>query len=328
MKRFLIIGGLIIASSLVPVKAIAATFTQLVVYGDSLSDLGRASAATNGAAPPYSALTNGRFSNGPIWIEYLANSLGIAPTPISPNSLINTANFAVGGATTSTGNTIVTALGGIQNQVTNNSIGDSNALYVVWGGANDYLGGGITNPGVPVGNLSSEISTLISSGAKNILVPNLSNLGDLPGTRNLSNASDLTTLTQFHNAGLAASLNNLGRDNPDVKLSLLDVNSLVNQIVANPGNFGFSNTRDGCLLVGCNTITPTTSDTYLFWDTIHPTTAGHRLISDLALNTVSSTAVPEPTTILGSLLAFGSVVALKRQLKSSKLKDKKLVKAT
>jgi thermolabile hemolysin len=76
MKRYLIIGGLIIAASLAaPVRAIAATFSQLVVYGDSLSDLGRAATATGGAFPPYGAATNGRFSNGPIWVEYLAAQL-------------------------------------------------------------------------------------------------------------------------------------------------------------------------------------------------------------------------------------------------------------
>ena len=315
MKRCLVIGGLILGSSLFPLGAIAATFSQIVVYGDSLSDLGRASALTGGAAPPYSALTNGKFSNGPLWIEYLAAKLDINKDP-------KPTNFAVGGATSGTGNTILPVLGGVLDQVTNNSVSDPDALYVVWGGANDYLGAGIIDPKVTVGNLASEIKTLIGRGAKNILVPNLPNLDQLPVTLGTPNAAGLNLLTQGHNAGLAASIASLSGFFPSVKLSLLDVNSLFGNIVANPGNFGFNNVTNGCLLVSC-----TTPDTYLFWDTIHPTTAGHRLIGDLAFNAVSPAAVPEPTAMLGTLVAFGSVIVLKRKIKPSHLKAKELVKS-
>ncbi len=316
MKRFSIVCGLILASTVLPVKVLAATFSQLVVYGDSLSDLGRASALTGGAAPPYSALTNGRFSNGPLWVEYLATSLGIFPTPINPPSAINATNFAVGGATTGTGNTVVAPLGGIQDQVSIGSISDPNALYIIWGGANDYLGGGITNPGVPVGNLSAQISTLISRGATNILVPNLPDLGALPVTRNLGQtSSNLTALTQAHNGGLATSLNLLGQANPGVKLTLLDVNSLFNQAVTSPSSFGFTDVTTQCITINSLCTTP---DSFLFWDDIHPTTAGHQLIGNLAFNAI----VPEPTTILGSILAGGAIIAFKRQLKSSQLNRK------
>ncbi|PSB55437.1 SGNH/GDSL hydrolase family protein, partial [Chamaesiphon polymorphus] len=191
MKRFSIVCGLIIASTLVPVRAIAATFSQLVVYGDSLSDLGRAADATS-ALPPalkFPAYPNGggRFSNGPIWVEYLADKLGIDRNPVT-NPNFAAKNFAIGGATTSTvniGQPLSSSFIGIQTQVDNNPISDPAALYVIWGGANDYLLGGVTDPTTPVANLAGEITTLIGLGATNILVPNLPNLGALPSTRNL-----------------------------------------------------------------------------------------------------------------------------------------------
>jgi thermolabile hemolysin len=318
MKRFLVLSGLILGSSLFPVGAIAATFSQIVVYGDSLSDVGKAATATGGAVPPYSPLFGGgRFSNGPIWIEYLAASFGI-----SANN-----NFAVGGATSGTENTIqplfpvpIPGLIGIQDQVSSNPITDPDALYILWGGANDYLGAGVTNPSVTVGNLSSEISTLIGRGAKNILVPNLPNLGKLPVTLGTPNAAGLDLLTQGHNAGLAASIANLSSFFPSVKLSLLDVNSLFNRAIANPSNFGLDNVTNQCITEISLCQTP---QTYLFWDDIHPTTTGHQLIGNLAFESLQ---VPEPTTMLGSLFAFGSIVTLKRKTKSSKLKDKELVK--
>ena len=84
MKKFLIVSGLILSSVLAPVRAIAATFSQIVVYGDSLSDLGRAAAATSTLPAQYKFPTydngGGRFSNGPIWVECLANRLGKLPS--------------------------------------------------------------------------------------------------------------------------------------------------------------------------------------------------------------------------------------------------------
>jgi thermolabile hemolysin len=345
MKQLLIMGGLVLSASLVPVQAIAATFSQIVVYGDSLSDLGRAAAATTslatptGAAPPYSALTGGKFSNGPLWVEYLATQLGLTTNPAT--------NFAIGGATTGPINTLspffpvsffpnAGNLVGVQTEIANTAttdpaFGDPDALYIVWAGANDYLSATPTNipvPTVTIGNLAMAIETLIGRGAKNILVPNLPNLGALPSTDDdLTISGLLNGLTLVHNTGLAATINNLSQLNSSVKLNLLDVNSLFNDVVANvtnPSKFGITNVTDQCL-------TPTSicsnPSTYLFWDDIHPTTAAHQQIGNLAFSTVSPTAVPEPTSILGSVVAIGSIVTLKRKLKSSQ-KAKKLVTAS
>src|SRR5215472_939964 len=74
-------------------------YSELVVFGDSLSDTGNAYLFTDGAAagPPY---FQGRFSNGPVWVEVLAGELGLpAPAP----SLSGGANYAFGGAETGPG---------------------------------------------------------------------------------------------------------------------------------------------------------------------------------------------------------------------------------
>ena len=64
----------------------AAPITDIVAFGDSLSDTGNLFTLTSVAgqpgfplSPPYD---NGRFANGPIWLEVLADGLGTAlPTP-------------------------------------------------------------------------------------------------------------------------------------------------------------------------------------------------------------------------------------------------------
>jgi thermolabile hemolysin len=314
MKIFLIVGGLILGYSLMPVRAIAANFSQIVVYGDSLSDVGNA--AAKGAIAPYSS--QGRFSNGKLWIEYLADRLGIGTD--------RRQNFAEGGATTGTtnvGQTYIPNLLGIAQQVKNHPISDPDALYVIWGGANDYLRATPENPPVPsvtIGNLNREIGTLIERGAKNILVVNLPNLGELPNTRNRPTAAQLTTLTQSHNAGLAASIETLSKMNPRIKLSLVDVNSAFSQAIVNPRSYGFDNVTDGCFSVRC-----TTPNTYLFWDDIHPTTAGHKVIGDLAFQAVSATTVSQPIKLMSWLAVLGSAIAFKRKLKPADLTEKELV---
>ncbi|WP_310481199.1 SGNH/GDSL hydrolase family protein [Chamaesiphon sp. VAR_48_metabat_403] len=325
MKRFLIISGLVLSSTLIPIKAIAATFRQLVVYGDSLSDLGRAADATSTLPPEFKfpAYTNGdgRFSNGPIWVEYLAASLGI-PANGNPTTTNRATNFAIGGASTGTVN-IGQALSpssfvGIETQVNDNLISDPAALYVIWGGANDYLfptPANPVNPGQTIANLAGEIRVLISRGATNILIPNLSNLGALPSTRNLGpTATNLSNLTVAHNDGLAATIADLRLANPTVNLNLLDVNGLFNRVVANPSSFGFNDVTTQCITATTVCANPNAN---LFWDEIHPTTEGHRLIGELAFNTVSPTAVPEPITMLSSLMAGSAAIAFKRKLKAA-----------
>jgi thermolabile hemolysin len=314
MKILLIVSGLLLGYSLMPVRAIAANFSQIVVYGDSLSDVGNA--AAKGAIAPYNS--QGRFSNGKVWIEYLADKLGIGAD--------RRQNFAEGGATTGTtnvGQNYVPDLQGIAQQVKNNPISDPKALYVIWGGANDYLRAtpaNIPDPKVTIGNLNRELRTLIDRGAQNILVVNLPNLGALPSTRDRPTASQLNLLTQAHNAGLAASIDTLRQTNSGVKFILLDVNTAFSRALSDPRSYGFDNVTDGCFSVSCKT-----PHTYLFWDSIHPTTAGHKIVGDLAFEAVSVPTVSPPTRLMVWLSILGSSIAFKRKLKPADLSENELV---
>ncbi len=70
--------------------ALAGSFDGVVVYGDSLSDNGNLYGAIGFPPPPYYM---GRFSNGPVAAEYLAQGLNVPLT-----------DWAWGGATTGIGN--------------------------------------------------------------------------------------------------------------------------------------------------------------------------------------------------------------------------------
>src|SRR5687768_11891064 len=75
----------------------AAPFSQMVVFGDSLSDIGNTADATFDLFPG-DYYFDDRFSNGPVFIEALSTGLGLGP-PARSTAGGNV--FAYGGAQTS-----------------------------------------------------------------------------------------------------------------------------------------------------------------------------------------------------------------------------------
>lgn len=276
----------------------------MYVFGDSLSDIGNTYDLTQQAfgeglppAPPY---FSGRFSNSPIWVEYLARFLKLTSDRHT--------NFAAGGATTGSANTFLpnnpTQLPGLQQQIEQfiaslqGTSANSDALYIVWAGANDYLGGGVTNPTVPVENLSNAIHSLISAGAKRILVANLPDLGDLPISHgNSQQSTGLNALTQAHNTALVASLQALQQSaSSDLKILLFDVNSLLNQVFVDPAKFDYANFTDAEMVQLSQFQSYT--DEFFSWDMLHPTTKAHLTLAKTAVALLSSTPAQLPALSL------------------------------
>ena len=87
-----------------PAPAPAAPFSAIYAFGDSLSDAGNAYIATGGATPVSPPYSDGRFSNGPVWVQDLSDFLGLGPLApsLAQPSAPNRTDFAVGGAQTGT----------------------------------------------------------------------------------------------------------------------------------------------------------------------------------------------------------------------------------
>jgi len=62
------------------------TYSQIISFGDSLTDVGNDYFLSGNTQPPSSlGYDNGRASNGPLWVEDLATKLGIA-APTTPTA--------------------------------------------------------------------------------------------------------------------------------------------------------------------------------------------------------------------------------------------------
>ncbi len=249
---------------------------ELYVFGDSLSDVGTVFRATGRMYPPNPTYFQGRYSNGRVWVEYLADRLHLSSK--------QTNNFACGGATTgSEGNNLVPGLlTQVQTFTQTHQQTNPNALYVLWAGANDYLQG-VSSATVPVENVAGAIASLAGVGAKKILVANLPDLGQLPATRTSANSASLSALTQSHNQGLRRSLKLLSQQYSDLQFVTLDANTLYRKAITTPATFGFTNVISPCLSGSRACGNP---DQFLFWDGIHPTTAAHRILGEAAFSAI------------------------------------------
>jgi outer membrane lipase/esterase len=130
------LAGAIAATLLFSSAAAATEFSQVVVFGDSLSDNGNISLATApGIQPPLRFTTN----PGHVAIENVADHLGFTLSP----SLAGGSDFAWGGAGVTSNSpgtpaAVPTLTGQVDAYLAGGTV-DRNALYSIWGGANDIF---------------------------------------------------------------------------------------------------------------------------------------------------------------------------------------------
>jgi phospholipase/lecithinase/hemolysin len=281
-------------------------YSAVYAFGDSLSDAGNVSAATLGAAPtsPYS---DGRFTNGNVWVQDLAQNLGLPP--VTP-SLTGGTDYAYGGAETGPTSAHIpnpldlpSQLGQFVANVPNPS---PNALYTVWAGSNDVLdiANSTETPAQQqasvqqaVANEASVISGLIVHGAKDLVVMDVPDLGKTPYemARPASDAMSSGLAQQF-NTELGSVLQAIMATGA-ATIDYVNTYGLLDMAAANPAAYGFTNVTQP---VWNGTFTDSNSGTlaatgaaqngYLFFDNLHPSAAGHALLASAVTQTLTGTA--------------------------------------
>ncbi len=340
MKKLLGVMGLLAATVFPPAaNASLQTLSNLFVFGDSLSDGGNSAivsqAATGGAYTyPPAPYYNGRYSNGPVAVEYLWNSYNPGNTSFKP-SLAGGTNYAIGGATSGLDNynsvsSSTGPLASAYNQLgTNWQLGSfaagrpvfdpATSLFVVWQFPNDVFysaatgktpGTAFGDPGVNlsgglagvseliangIGNIVQTVAALAASGAQHFLVPNMPNLGATP---EFAGNPDVTALSLAFNANLKLAVNALDKQLTSAEIVQFDTATAFQEILDDPAAHGITNTSEKCVDNILNGRCNPNDNTWMFWDGVHPTTYAHGI-----LGARFAAAVPEPETIF--LLALG-----------------------
>lgn len=149
------------------------------------------------------------------------------------------------------------------------------------------------------------IKQLGDAGARYVMVSNLPNIGLTPSglAQGPAAAAQLTGLSIIYNNALNAGLANAG-------VNIIPVNTfaVLNEIVADPSRYGFTNVTQpactgssfGCVPAGTpgaqSTYQPGTENTYLFADGVHPTTAAHAMLAQYAESII---VAPGEMSLLG-----------------------------
>lgn len=196
------------------------SISQLIFFGDSLTDSGFNDLWPISGAPPLPAGKQPTWTTygGYIWSQYLARDikgfqLPVYPGPNPPDLITNNAiypvptyasgtltgiNYAAGGSTTNSTGFIETWAPSLHQQVAfylssipAGQMLDPNAVYFIWEGANDLLTALTTVPTpsllellivaqTAAINIGNEVALLSSRGAKRIVVMSMPNLGLAP----------------------------------------------------------------------------------------------------------------------------------------------------
>ncbi|HEY8881390.1 MAG TPA: SGNH/GDSL hydrolase family protein [Roseateles sp.] len=334
-----VVAGIGLCAAAIAASAANGPYTGLVVFGDSLSDSGNnALVLSNGGTQPlpplnissdavYSRIPSaaGTYTNGLVWTQYLAQSLGL---PLAP-SLAGGNNYAYAGAQTSVdGNDLPGVLPGfpfsMRTQVNTflgtHAAADPNALYIVAGGGNNVrvlldAGSPPTTP-EQLGALAHAVASgyaadmlgmvqdLKAAGAQHILVLNTPNLGLTPYATFSGMSTPASILSAAMNAELHTALTPIGGVVTFDMYGFLSTAVLASEAGMTP----FTNWTNACAADGATNACSTS----LFWDGIHPTTLGHQQLAAAVL----ATAVPEPES-LSLLLAGLAVVVLRARRRAA-----------
>jgi phospholipase/lecithinase/hemolysin len=302
----------------------ASPYSAIYSFGDSLSDVGN---VYDTVGLPYAPYSKGRFSNGPNWLDDLSAKLGLGAVTASSSG---GRDFAWGGAVTGYPGTndpvfpfpIPTLGNQVSQFISSGGSAPSSALYTFSIGANDLFGM-LSDPNLNPADIPTDISgaaaavgaaaaNLAQAGATSLLLFDVPNLGLVPEVTGAGIPGLPALATQLSAEFNTAVLTDISLAAP--VLTVFDVGSygLLTQAAADPDAFGFTDVTTPCwsgnvsgyLGPGsvCSAL-PADQDQHLFWDSEHPTEAGHALIADAALRAIGA-PVPEASTWMMMLLGF------------------------
>jgi outer membrane lipase/esterase len=278
--------SLLAASALTAAPAAAQRVDNIVAFGDSYADDGNAFQLAGIDPATTVVYTTGRFSGGTNYVDTLGSILNVSID-----------NFAIGGAKTDNTNTSA-GLPGLTFEVTNflgigpqhpafptyGPLFDENDLITVSIGGNDArqyqqlggtLAGAPTAAGVAVTNASNNLNLLVDAGAQNISFL-AGDTGRLPEiASNPTGAAIRSAFSATFNTGMQSTLAGYASDG--VIVHYLDLNLLLDNVIADPAAFGITNGLV-CPIFPNPTCIQSASGYLFYGDALHLTSDGFAIV--------------------------------------------------
>lgn len=252
----------------------AQPISKLVIFGDSLSDNGNSYEYSHHLKPPSSMYYQGRYSNGPIWVDYVRDQLRSHPVIL---------NYAFGGS------------GVLQSQphaftlsqeidsylLAHRTPPEANSWFVIWIGANDYLLHPDATPATAnkvVTEIERNAVRLAQHGAQHIILLTLPDLGHTPFAHDLDLQIPLFAISQTHNRLLKDRVAQLQTKFSKIDWQYRDVNQALAHLLSHPKQYGLTHIAKRCFESGMGHHKADCSG-YVFFDQFHPTTQVHKMFA-------------------------------------------------
>ncbi|KAJ3410340.1 hypothetical protein HDV05_003870 [Chytridiales sp. JEL 0842] len=290
-------------------------FTHVVAFGDSYTDNGNIN-KIKGPVINF-PFWEGRFTNGPVWVEYLASK------HLSNATLLDYAvSSAVTNFETLRGSKSFTQVdreipdlprqfinyeNDIRNRNLTNLLDPDKTLYVMFAGINDVMYRFMQKEN-PIPEVVSKYQLSFVQNqllgqvkAKNVMVLNIPAMEVLPMLTDTIAQSTVDRIERS-NILLQNGLANLQSQNPNIKLFYTDLHTLYRSFLFPNSLLDTYNITAG--IYGVCFTGPTVNDAcknpenYMNFDALHPTTRAHEMVAE----------------VVGSVLGFGKVVEPSNQV--------------
>jgi phospholipase/lecithinase/hemolysin len=309
-----------------------AAFTSLYIFGDGVST------TTNNTGGPAALYYGLRYCNGRIWVELLAQQLGLPNNYWYSNNIANQVSFTNLTATTTNwsyssnnwsffndySSVLLTNL----NHFTTPPDA-SNALFIVWVNDADFVGYMGNNSFSPytsnniaiwtnainqsISNHFAAITNLYAKGARTLVMPNAVDITEIPyySARDSADKSFIRQRIIDFDTAFSVTLSNATVSCPGLKIYEPDFFSLLDNILTNAAAYGLTNalysghTVDAVdayynygMLPNINLNGPGAN--YIFWDYLDPSAKAQAIMVDVVEQLIAPPQIGQITSQNGT----------------------------
>ena len=314
------VGILLFGSAVFPAQA---AFTSLYIFGDGVS-------ATTNNISPYPSPTNyfgQRYSNGRVWVEVLAQQLGLPNNYwYSTNGSIHVSytNLSASSTNWSYASNNWSYYGDYSSELVKNvgnfnaPINATNALFIVWVNDADFVydvQNYATNisqwtnaMNLSLSNHFNAITNLYTKGARTLVMPNAVDLSEVPVYQNYATAKKSfirQRVIDFNAAFTTTLMNRIKTNCPGITIYVPDFFALLDNMLTNAAAYGLTNAGTYALNqnppYGLTNLSMTgPGANYIWWDNLDPTAMAHAVLADITQQLISPVRISKITAFKGS----------------------------